>query len=168
MIQRFRREIDEGIVVLPPLATERDGEVHYFYLGEYEMAFESLVLDLMKAGVRPRHMDFNEWLDLALTLGLMNFVNLAHGSFAMAGGYVTLLMVNRWGVPFFVALPLAFLVSAALIALLHRAAAQLRRLGGSLAVVCPQPDLRRMFDLTLLSQGFPVFATRDEALRTWR
>ena len=58
--------------------------------------------------------------------------------------------------------------SAETLTLLHRAAAQLRRLGGSLAVVCPQPDLRRMFDLTLLSQGFPVFATRDEALRTWR
>ena len=26
---------------------------------------------------------------LAVTLGLMNFVNLAHGAFAMAGGYVT-------------------------------------------------------------------------------
>jgi anti-anti-sigma regulatory factor len=51
---------------------------------------------------------------------------------------------------------------------LHRLAAQLRRLGGSLAVVSPQPSLRRLFDLTLLSQAFPVFATRDEALRNWR
>lgn len=49
---------------------------------------------------------------LAVTLGLMNFVNLAHGSFAMAGGYITVVMVNRWGVPFFAALPLAFLFSA--------------------------------------------------------
>jgi branched-chain amino acid transport system permease protein len=57
---------------------------------------------------------------LAVTLGLMNFVNLAHGSFAMAGGYVTLLLVNRHGVPFFAALPLAFLVSAALGALFER------------------------------------------------
>jgi anti-anti-sigma factor len=55
-----------------------------------------------------------------------------------------------------------------LLALLNRAARQLRRLGGSLAVVCPQPSLRRLFDLTLLSQAFPVFATRDEALRDWR
>ena len=32
---------------------------------------------------------------LSVTLGLMNFVNLAHGSFAMAGGYITLVLVNR-------------------------------------------------------------------------
>ena len=37
---------------------------------------------------------------LAVTLGLMNFVNLAHGAFAMAGGYCTVILVNRWGVPF--------------------------------------------------------------------
>ena len=48
---------------------------------------------------------------LAVTLGLMNFVNLAHGAFAMAGGYVTVVLVNRLGVPFFAALPLAFLVT---------------------------------------------------------
>ena len=49
---------------------------------------------------------------LAVTLGLMNFVNLAHGAFAMAGGYFTVVLVNRLGVPFFAALPLAFLFSA--------------------------------------------------------
>jgi branched-chain amino acid transport system permease protein len=57
---------------------------------------------------------------LAVTLGLMNFVNLAHGAFAMAGGYVTVVLVNRWGVPFFAALPLAFAVSLALGAVLER------------------------------------------------
>ncbi len=51
---------------------------------------------------------------LAVTLGLMNFVNLAHGSFAMAGGYVTVVLVNRLGVPFFLSLPLAFIASAAI------------------------------------------------------
>ena len=49
---------------------------------------------------------------LSVTLGLMNFVNLAHGAFAMAGGYVTVILVNRLGVPFCAALPLAFLVPA--------------------------------------------------------
>src|SRR2546427_144383 len=43
---------------------------------------------------------------LAVTLGLMNFVNLAHGAFAMAGGYVTVVLVNRLGVPFLAALQL--------------------------------------------------------------
>jgi branched-chain amino acid transport system permease protein len=51
---------------------------------------------------------------LAVTLGLMNFVNLAHGAFAMAGGYCTVILVNSWGVPFFAALPIAFLASALL------------------------------------------------------
>ncbi len=49
---------------------------------------------------------------LAVTMGLMNFVNLAHGSFAMAGGYICAVMVNRLGVPFFAGLALAFLGSA--------------------------------------------------------
>src|SRR6201997_1896233 len=49
---------------------------------------------------------------LAVTLGLMNFVNLAHGAFAMAGGYVCMLLVNAQGWPFFAALPLAFVSSA--------------------------------------------------------
>jgi branched-chain amino acid transport system permease protein len=56
---------------------------------------------------------------LAVTLGLMNFINLAHGAFAMAGGYVTVLLMNRLGVPFLVCLPLAFLGAAAIGALLE-------------------------------------------------
>jgi branched-chain amino acid transport system permease protein len=57
---------------------------------------------------------------LAITLGLMNFVNLAHGAFAMAGGYATVVMVNRLGVPFLLSLPLAFLISALLGLVLER------------------------------------------------
>ncbi len=57
---------------------------------------------------------------LAVTLGLMNFVNLAHGAFAMTGGYVCAVLVNRYGVPFFAGLPLAFLVSAAVGFVLER------------------------------------------------
>jgi branched-chain amino acid transport system permease protein len=57
---------------------------------------------------------------LAVTLGLMNFVNLAHGSFAMAGGYITVVVVNRLGVPFFAALPIAFVVTALIGAVFER------------------------------------------------
>jgi branched-chain amino acid transport system permease protein len=57
---------------------------------------------------------------LSVTLGLMNFVNLAHGAFAMAGGYVTVVVVNRWGVPFLLGLPIAFLAGAVLGAVLER------------------------------------------------
>ena len=57
---------------------------------------------------------------LAVTLGLMNFINLAHGAFAMAGGYITVLLMGRLGVPFVATLPLAFLGAALLGALLER------------------------------------------------
>jgi branched-chain amino acid transport system permease protein len=57
---------------------------------------------------------------LAVTLGLMNFVNLAHGAFAMAGGYVSVLLMDRAGWPFLATLPAAFLVSAAIGLLLER------------------------------------------------
>ena len=56
---------------------------------------------------------------LAVTLGLMNFINLAHGAFAMAGGYITVLLTNRLGVPFLACLPLAFLGPALLGAVLE-------------------------------------------------
>src|ERR1700677_3898892 len=49
---------------------------------------------------------------LSVTLGLMNFINLAHGAFAMAGGYCTVILVNRIGIPFALGLPIAFLVTA--------------------------------------------------------
>jgi branched-chain amino acid transport system permease protein len=48
---------------------------------------------------------------LSVTLGLMNFINLAHGAFAMGGGYVAVFLVNRMGVPFFAALPLVFVAT---------------------------------------------------------
>src|SRR5258707_14169876 len=57
---------------------------------------------------------------LAVTLGLMNFVNLAHGAFAMTGGYVCAVLVNQSGWPFFVGLPLAFVASALIGAVLER------------------------------------------------
>ena len=49
---------------------------------------------------------------LSVTLGMMNFVNLAHCAFAMLGGYVTVTLMNRFGWPFFATLPFAFLVAA--------------------------------------------------------
>src|SRR5258708_1099012 len=54
------------------------------------------------------------------TLGRMNFVNLAHGAFRMAGGYVWAVLVNQSGWPFFAALPLAFVASAAIGVVLER------------------------------------------------
>ena len=57
---------------------------------------------------------------LSVTLGLMNFVNLAHGAFAMLGGYVAVMAMTRAGIPFLAALPLAFLASAIVGVVLER------------------------------------------------
>jgi branched-chain amino acid transport system permease protein len=57
---------------------------------------------------------------LAVTMGLMNFINLAHGAFAMVGGYITVLLMQKMGVPFLVCLPIAFLGSALLGGILER------------------------------------------------
>jgi len=50
---------------------------------------------------------------LSVTMGLMGFVNLAHGGFAMLGGYVIVLAMSRWGVPFLPALAIGFAAIAA-------------------------------------------------------
>lgn len=57
---------------------------------------------------------------LSVTMGLMNFINLAHGAFAMLGGYVCVTLMGRLGVPFLVSLPLAFIVTAAVGVVLER------------------------------------------------
>lgn len=53
---------------------------------------------------------------LSITMGLMGFVNLAHGTFAMLGGYVTVTLAVDAGVPFPVALLGAF-VSVAIVSI---------------------------------------------------
>ena len=57
---------------------------------------------------------------LCITLGLMNFINLAHGAFAMAGGYLTVVMMNRLGISFYWCLPAAFVFSAVIGVVLER------------------------------------------------
>ena len=49
---------------------------------------------------------------LSVTLGMMNFVNLAHCAFAMLGGYATATLMNGYGWPFLATLPMAFLAAA--------------------------------------------------------
>jgi branched-chain amino acid transport system permease protein len=57
---------------------------------------------------------------LSVTLGLMKFVNLAHGAFAMFGGYVCIVLLNRLGLPFLATLPLVALISALVGVVLER------------------------------------------------
>jgi branched-chain amino acid transport system permease protein len=49
---------------------------------------------------------------LSVTMGLMGFVNLAHGGFAMLGGYVIVLSMRHWGIGFAPALAVGFVVIA--------------------------------------------------------
>src|SRR5262245_15170412 len=58
---------------------------------------------------------------LSVTLGMMNFVNLAHCSFAMVGGYATFHLMARLGWPFLATLPMAFLAGALISIVLERA-----------------------------------------------
>jgi branched-chain amino acid transport system permease protein len=50
---------------------------------------------------------------LSVTMGLMGFVNLAHGAFAMLGGYIIVLVMRHWGLGFVPALAVGFIVTAA-------------------------------------------------------
>jgi branched-chain amino acid transport system permease protein len=78
------------------------------------------VLTLLFDGIAYGMLLFVLAVGLAVTLGLMNFINLAHGAFAMGGGYATVLLMNRAGLPFLATLPLAFVLMGALGALLER------------------------------------------------
>lgn len=49
---------------------------------------------------------------LSVTLGMMNFINLAHGAFGMLGGYLAVTAMRQLGFPFLLALPVAFLGAA--------------------------------------------------------
>jgi branched-chain amino acid transport system permease protein len=57
---------------------------------------------------------------LSVTMGLMGFINLAHGVFAMAGGYILSTAMARLGMPFPLALLVAFLSVAVFSILLER------------------------------------------------
>jgi len=78
------------------------------------------MLTLLFDGVAYGMLLFVLSLGLAVTMGLMNFINLAHGAFAMAGGYLLVLLMQRWDWPFLLCLPAAFIVTAALGALFER------------------------------------------------
>jgi branched-chain amino acid transport system permease protein len=57
---------------------------------------------------------------LSVTMGLMGFVNLAHGAFAMAGGYAMTTLMNRFDVPFPLALAAAVVIVVLISVVLER------------------------------------------------
>jgi branched-chain amino acid transport system permease protein len=77
------------------------------------------MLTLLFDGVSYGMLLFVLALGLAVTMGLMNFINLAHGAFAMAGGYLLIVLMQRAGWPFLLCLPAAFVVTAVAGALLE-------------------------------------------------
>jgi branched-chain amino acid transport system permease protein len=77
------------------------------------------VLTLLFDGIAYGMLLFILAVGLSVTMGLMNFINLAHGAFAMVGGYITVVLMQRLDVPFLLCLPLAFAGAALLGAVLE-------------------------------------------------
>lgn len=78
--------------------------------------FASMILGGLAAGM----VLFIVSVGLSITMGLMGFVNLAHGGFAMLGGYVIMLSMTRLGIPFIPALIVGFVVIAAFSVVMER------------------------------------------------
>jgi branched-chain amino acid transport system permease protein len=78
------------------------------------------VASMVLGGVAAGMVLFIVSVGLSVTMGLMGFVNLAHGGFAMLGGYVIAHAMKYWGLGFAPALVLGFIVIAALSAVLER------------------------------------------------
>jgi branched-chain amino acid transport system permease protein len=92
--------------------------------------FASVALGILLDGLAYGMILFIISVGLSLTMGLMGFVNLAHGAFAMAGGYVTVGLMSGMGVPFELALAGAFvLVGAASVVFERLLYARLYRAG---------------------------------------
>jgi len=75
-------------------------------IGFFGLAF-AMVLYLISVG-------------LSVTMGLMGFVNLAHGVFAMFGGYAVTTLMNNYGMPFWASLICAVMIVAALSVVFER------------------------------------------------
>jgi branched-chain amino acid transport system permease protein len=86
---------------------------------------------------------------LSVTMGLMGFVNLAHGAFAMAGGYFVLTATRSWGIPFFLSLLLAFVVV------------------GAASVVFERSLYRRLYKATELEQVLLTIGLAFVAIATY-
>lgn len=84
------------------------------------MIFGIDIVSMVLGGLAAGMVLFIVSVGLSVTMGLMGFVNLAHGAFAMLGGYVIVLAMNHWGIAFVPALILGFVVVAAVSVLFER------------------------------------------------
>lgn len=84
------------------------------------MIFGIDVVSILLGGFAAGMVLFIVSVGLSVTMGLMGFVNLAHGGFAMIGGYVIVLTMSKWGIGFVPALVFGFVVTAAFSVVLER------------------------------------------------
>jgi branched-chain amino acid transport system permease protein len=84
------------------------------------VTFAADLANLMLGGLAAGTVLFIVSVGLSVTMGLMGFVNLAHGTFAMFGGYLIVLAMNRAGIGFAPALAIGFIVTAAFGVVLER------------------------------------------------
>ena len=84
------------------------------------MIFGVDVASMLLGGVAAGMVLFIVSVGLSVTMGLMGFVNLAHGGFAMLGGYAIALAMKHWGLGFVPALIVGFAVTAVASAVLER------------------------------------------------
>jgi branched-chain amino acid transport system permease protein len=78
------------------------------------------VTSILLGGISAGMVLFIVSVGLSVTMGLMGFVNLAHGAFAMLGGYVIVLAMNAARIPFLPALAIGFFVTAAVSVVFER------------------------------------------------
>lgn len=84
------------------------------------MIFGVDIASILLGGLAAGMVLFIVSVGLSVTMGLMGFVNLAHGGFAMVGGYIIVLVMRNWGLGFVPALAVGFVLTAALSMVMER------------------------------------------------
>ncbi len=84
------------------------------------MIFGIDVASILLGGISAGMVLFIVSVGLSVTMGLMGFVNLAHGAFAMLGGYIIVLSMNELGIGFAPALIIGFVGVAAVSVVFER------------------------------------------------
>ena len=82
--------------------------------------FISIAISILFHGLAMAMVLYLISVGLSVTMGLMGFVNLAHGAFAMAGGYILVILMKQYGWPFGIALAAAVVVCVAVSLVLER------------------------------------------------
>ncbi len=78
------------------------------------------ILTVLFNGVAYGFLLFVMSVGLSVTLGMMNFVNLAQASFSMLGGYILVTAMQSHGLPFLVCLPIVFVLVGAVSVIVER------------------------------------------------